>query len=104
MPINVVVVSGTVHKLFEERETNAGLKNRSLLINLKENDKDRRIYVNAFGTVVESMDELEEGGAILVQGRLTEQAWQKDEEWHHRVEIVASKIEDLGELDGPPDE
>lgn len=104
--VNQIVLSGTVFKLFEARETQAGLKNRSFLINFTENDRERRMYVNAFGNLVDQMEDLEEGSYVIVQGRVTEQAWQdkESEEWKHRVEIIPNRIVDLGELDGPPDE
>lgn len=103
--VNQVVLSGTVHSLFDERLTQAGLKNRSFLLQFTENDRERRMYVSAFGSVAEQMGELEVGNYVIVQGRVTEQSWQNDEkEWVHRHEIIPNRIVDLGELDGPPEE
>ena len=105
--INQVVLSGTVYKMFDRRETQAGLANRSFLLNFTENERDRRIVVNTFGDLVNAVDELEEGSYVIVQGRITEQAWEKDGEWNHRVEVIPNRVVDLsevGDLDGPPDE
>lgn len=106
--INQVVLSGTVYRVFDQRETAGGLANQSFLLNFTENNRDRRVYVNAFGDVVNQMSDLDEGNYVIVQGRLTEQAWEKDGEWQHRVEIVPNRVVDHGqidmEMDGPPDE
>lgn len=107
---NQLMLSGTVHSVFEERETSKGDPTRSLLLNYQKNGRDKRIYVVAFGERnVEAIGNLEEGNYVIVQGMLDEQNWQDDDkEWHSRTQIVLSKLVNLGELeldeDGPPDE
>lgn len=105
--VNLVVLGGTVFKVFDARQTQSGLANQSFVLSYTENDRDKRIVVNAFGDLAEVIGDLEEGNRVLVQGRLSEQNWQDDDkEWHSRTDVILSKLVDLDadEEDGPPDE
>lgn len=107
---NQLTLSGTVHSIFEERETKGGIPTRSLLLNYHKNGRDKRVYVVAFGEkIVESLNEIEEGNYVIVSGQLDEQNWQDDDkEWHSRTQVTLNRIVNLGEIeleeDGPPDE
>lgn len=104
--VNVVAVSGTVHRIFEERMTTNDIRNRSMLVNFHRKGRDNRVYASAFGDGVDQLEELEEGSRVVVQGMLNENTWQdkESEEWKHRVEITISRVVDLDAQDGPPDE
>lgn len=100
--VNQTVLSGTIRKLFDHKVTSTGLSNLAFSVKFPERDKEKQILVNVFGDQADELNgNVAEGDYVIVQGRITENAWQDKEtqEWNHRHEIIASRVVNLGELD-----
>lgn len=93
--VNIVVVSGTVNKIFDRRKTKSGDATQSFSLEHQATiDKTQRYIVSAFGKYpMADMDDLREGQSVVVQGRLHSYSFKDDEDkWVNRTEISANRI------------
>jgi single-stranded DNA-binding protein len=92
--VNVVVVSGTVGRKFDKRETKEGKPFQSASLEQTLNGRTSRFNLSAFGEyALKELDSVVEGDKVIVQGRLSESRYKKDDQWVSKYEISIQKIE-----------
>lgn len=101
MPVNSVVISGSVKRIFDAREV-AGKPARSAILTQDlGNDKSMDFTIGGFGEfATKQFDSLSTGDRIIVQGRYSARSYKKDDQWVNAVEVSVNHIEHMGDTGG----
>lgn len=103
---NIVVVSGNLARDPEMKYTQDGkaILNGSIAVN-EGKDKCSFFDFTAFEKTAEFVNQyLKKGDAVIINGRLQQQKWEKDGVKHYAVKIIANNIESRKRKDDKPDE
>jgi len=96
--MNLVIVSGTIFRVFDARETKNGTNVRGGIIKAKNlHDYESSFTISAWGKLADALGEFDEGDRVVVQGELEENSYKKDEEWIRKVQIKLTSIEQFGD-------
>lgn len=93
-------MSGVARKVWDEKLTQNGTRTRSMSFEFTDGDRKKQVNVSAFGDRTVDLLSIDEGTSVIIQGRLNEQRWKKDDgTWDGRVEVNLSSLTVLsGEL------
>lgn len=102
---NKIILIGNLTKDGELKYTTGGtpvLESR-LAVNTRFGDKKEEVLfitVTVFAKQAEALaPHLHKGKAILVEGRLQEQKWEKDGQPHSKMVVIADKVRFMGKKD-----
>lgn len=100
MSVNTVIMSGVARKVWDEKLTKTGTRTRSMSFEFTDGTHKKQVNVSAFGDRTVDQLAIDEGTPVLIQGRLNEQRWKKDDEtWDGRVEVNLTSLEVLSSVD-----
>lgn len=102
---NRVIIIGNLTKKPELRKTAGGTSVTTLSVAVNSRytqggeSKEETLYIDCtvFGRQSETVEKyLDKGRAVLVEGRLQEQRWEKDGQKHSKMVVIAANVRFLG--------